>query len=264
MLFDLKGRRKRFIQVSYVVLAVLFAVGLVGFGIGGATSGGLFDAIGGGGGGGGASDTFQEQVEKLERSTRAQPSNEKAWVQLARAEYQSATTGSDYDNQTGTFEEGALDELRRSARAWERYLELKPKKPDASVASIMVQVYGTLLQSGGGIDAIGTIRQAARAQEIVAEARPSPIAYFNLASIQFLSGRIAAGDRAAKEAIERTPKDQRNTVKAQIEEIRDRGLKIRRETKKSEEQAAESAKEAAKSGQDPFGASPGSQVLPNQ
>jgi hypothetical protein len=263
MLFDLKGRRKRFIQVSYVVLAVLFAVGLVGFGIGGATSGGLFDAIGGGGGGG-ASNTFQKQVEKLERSTRAQPTNEKAWVQLARAEYQSATTGPDYDNQTGTFEEGALDELRRSARAWERYLELKPKKPDASVASIMVQVYGTLLQSGGGIDAIGTIRQAARAQEIVAEARPSPIAYFNLASIQFLSGRIAAGDRAAKEAIARTPKDQRNTVKAQIDEIRDRGLKIKEETRKSEEQAAKAAKEAAKTGQDPFGSSPGSQVLPNQ
>src|SRR5688500_7531688 len=105
MLFDLKGRRKRFIQVSYVVLAVLFAVGLVGFGIGGATSGGLFDAIGGGGGSGSGSDTFEKQVERLERSTRAQPTNEKAWVQLARAEYQVATTGGDYDNQTGTFEE---------------------------------------------------------------------------------------------------------------------------------------------------------------
>jgi tetratricopeptide (TPR) repeat protein len=264
MLFDLKGRRKRFIQVSYVILAVLFAVGLVGFGIGGATSGGLFDAIGGGGGSSGASDTFETQVEKLQRSVRAQPTNEKAWAQLARAEYQVATTGEDYDNQTGTFEEGALDELRRSARAWERYLELKPKNPDSSVASIMVQVYGTLLQSGGGIDALGAIRQAARAQEIVAEARPSPIAYFNLASILFLSGRIEAGDRAAEEAISRTPKDQRNTVKAQIEEVRDRGLKIKRATKKEAEQAAEAAKEAAKTGQDPFGAAPGGQVLPNQ
>ena len=264
MLFDLKGRRKRFIQVSYVILAVLFAVGLVGFGIGGATSGGLFDALGGGGGGGSGSDTFEKQVEKLQRSVRAQPTNEKAWAQLARAEYQVATTGSDYDNQTGAFGEGALDELRRSARAWERYLKLEPKTPDATVAAIMVQVYGTLLQSGGGIDAIGSLRQAARAQEIVAEARPSPIAYFNLASIEYLIGRIAAGDRAADEAISRTPKDQRNTVRAQIDEVRERGLKIKRETKKSEEEAAKAAKEAAKTGQDPFGTAPGGQVLPNQ
>ena len=40
MLFDLKGKRKRFVQVTYVVLAVLFAVGLIGFGIGGGVSGG--------------------------------------------------------------------------------------------------------------------------------------------------------------------------------------------------------------------------------
>jgi tetratricopeptide (TPR) repeat protein len=263
MLFDLKGRRKRFIQVSYVILAVLFAIGLVGFGIGGATSGGLFDALGGGGGGG-SSDTFEKQVAKLERSVRAQPKNEKAWAALARAEYQVATTGGDYDNQTGAFKEGALDELRRSTRAWERYLKLEPRKPDATVAAIMVQVYGTLLQSGGGVDALGSLKQAARAQEIVAEARPSPIAYFNLASIEYLVGRIAAGDRAADEAISRTPKDQRNTVRAQIDEVRKRGLKIKRETKKADEQAAAAAKEAAKSGQDPFGVAPGSQVLPNQ
>ena len=221
MLFDLKGRRKRFVQVSYVILAVLFGIGLVGFGIGGATSGGLFDAIGGGGGGS-SSSTFEKQVKKLELAVRVQPRNEKAWAQLARAEYQVATTGGDYDNSTGTFKEGALAQLRRSARAWERYLALKPKKPDASVAAIMVQVYGTLLQSGGGVDAIGSLEQAARAQEIVAEARPSPIAYFNLASILFLSGKIAAGDAAAKEAVARTPKDQRNTVGAQIAEIRKR------------------------------------------
>jgi hypothetical protein len=263
MLFDLKGRRKRFIQVSYVILAVLFGVGLVGFGIGGATSGGLFDAIGGGGGGG-SSDTFEKQVEKLERSVAAQPKNEKAWAALARAEYQVATTGDNYDSQTGAFEEGALRELRRSARAWERYLKLEPKKPDAAVAAIVVRVYQSLLSLGGGVDALEAVRQAARAQEIVAKAQQGPNGYFVLAQIHYVIGRIGAGDRAADEAISRTPKDQRNTVRAQIEEIRKEGLKIKRQTRKADEQAAEAAKEASKSGQDPFGVAPGGQVLPNQ
>ena len=48
MLFDLRGRgRRRTIQVIYASLALLMGGGLIFFGIGGATSGGLFDALGG-------------------------------------------------------------------------------------------------------------------------------------------------------------------------------------------------------------------------
>ena len=47
MLFDLRGKRKRLVQVSYALLAAIFLVGFVGFGIGvGNSPGGLFDAIG--------------------------------------------------------------------------------------------------------------------------------------------------------------------------------------------------------------------------
>ena len=46
MLFDLRGRgRRRTVQVIYLSLAILMGGGLVLFGIGGATSGGLIDAI---------------------------------------------------------------------------------------------------------------------------------------------------------------------------------------------------------------------------
>ena len=163
------------------------------------------------------------------------------------------------------FKEGALDELRRSARAWERYLKLEPKKPDATVGV----AHGAGLRNPapvrrGGVDALESFEQAARAQEIVAEARPSPIAYFNLAAIQYQIGRIAKGDRAADEAISLTPKDQRNTVRAQLDEARKDGLKIKRETKKAEEQAAEGGEGSAQVGPGPVRAAPGSQVLPNQ
>ena len=54
MLFDLRGRgRRRTVKTIYVGLALLMGGGLVLFGIGGHTSGGLFDAFSGGGGGGG-------------------------------------------------------------------------------------------------------------------------------------------------------------------------------------------------------------------
>ena len=45
MLFDLRGRRRRLVQATYLSLAVLMGGGLVLFGIGGDVSGGLFNAF---------------------------------------------------------------------------------------------------------------------------------------------------------------------------------------------------------------------------
>ena len=65
MLFDLKGKRKRLVQVVYVMLAILFGGGLVLFGVGGNVSGGLIDAFKGTG----SADTsaFTDRAEQPER-----------------------------------------------------------------------------------------------------------------------------------------------------------------------------------------------------
>ena len=52
MLFDLRGRRRRAVQGTYLVLAMLMGGGLVLFGVGGSVSGGLLDAFKSDGGGG--------------------------------------------------------------------------------------------------------------------------------------------------------------------------------------------------------------------
>jgi tetratricopeptide (TPR) repeat protein len=264
MLFDVKGRRKRFIQVTYVLLALLFGVGLVGFGIGGGTQGGIFDALGGGGGGGNGSDLYEKRAARAEHAVRIKPKQGRAWLALAQAKIDVARTGDNYDSQTGQFSEGAAGLLADAAHAWERYLDLDPKKPSGSVASLMIPVYSSLLRFGRVVSALDAFEQAARAQEIVAKARPSPIAYFNLAAISYQIGKIAKGDRAGDEAVRRTPKDQRNTVRAQLDDARKEGLKVKREVKKSDEQAKKAARKARKSGQDPFGATPGAQTAPGQ
>jgi tetratricopeptide (TPR) repeat protein len=263
MLFDVRGRRKRFIQVSYVILAVLFAVGLVGFGIGGNTQGGFFDALTGGGGSSG-SNVYEKEAEQAQKTLRLRPKNERAWAKLAQAKINIARTGDDYDSETGQFEEGATGNLQAATRAWERYLKLKPKRPNGLLANQMVQVYATLLRFDVGGSPLDQFNQAARAQEIFAEARPSSIAYFNLATIYFQIGKIGQGDKAGDTALRLTPKDQRNTVRAQIAEVRKEGIKLKREQKKAERQAAEAAKKASKSGKDPFGAPPTGQTPPGQ
>src|SRR4051794_41952066 len=68
MLFDLRARgRRRAIKVIYLFLAILMGGGLVFFGIGGNTSGGLFDAFKGNGGGSNGDDRLTKQGERYQK-----------------------------------------------------------------------------------------------------------------------------------------------------------------------------------------------------
>jgi tetratricopeptide (TPR) repeat protein len=265
MLFDLKGRRKNVIKVTYLILAILFGGGLVLFGVGSnQVQGGLVDALTGNGGGGSDTGAFEDQVATAQRATRARPKDERAWLALSRAQYNLAASGDDYDRTTGQFEEGAAPDLEKAAQAWERYVRLDPKKPDSGTATLMVQAYSVLIRFGPETSALDRFEQAARTQRIVAETRPSPIAYYQLAAIYYAIGKIAPGDRASDEALELTPKDQRNTVRAQLEDARKQGVQTKKQLKKAEAQAAEAAKEARKQGKDPFGTQPGQSPLAPQ
>src|SRR5919199_4726448 len=125
MLFDLRGRgRRRTVQVIYLSLAILMGGGLVLFGIGGATSGGLIDAIQGNSGSTNANDVFEKRVEALDKRVQANPNDARAWAQLAGLRFQVATTGANYDQTNGLYTTKGKAELRRAAAAWQRYLAL--------------------------------------------------------------------------------------------------------------------------------------------
>src|SRR3954452_19866552 len=144
MLFDLRGSgRKRAVKGIYATLAVLMGSGLVLFGIGGATSGGLLDVFtgGGGGGGGGGNDILAKQEKTAQQRANANPSDATAWATLARLHYQQAGQGGNYDQSRGVFNSGGRRELGQAAAAWERYLKLERKQPDANLAALMVQAY---------------------------------------------------------------------------------------------------------------------------
>ena len=95
MLFDLRGRgRRRTVQVIYLSLAILMGGGLVLFGIGGATSGGLVDAIQGNSGSVDASDVFEKRVDALEKRVQANPRDAAAWNELASVRFSVASGGS--------------------------------------------------------------------------------------------------------------------------------------------------------------------------
>jgi hypothetical protein len=211
VLFDLRGRgRRRTIQAIYVTLAILMGGGLVLFGIGGNTSGGLFDAFKGGGGGG--SDTFSKQITQAEKTLKANPNDAAAWVILARARFQQAGQGDSYDQQTSQFTDKGKSRLQQSATAWEHYLSLNPRKPDDSLASLMVQVYSP--------SALNQPAKGVKAAEIVTATRPSAQTFYTLAVFAYAAGDKRTGDLAAAKTLSLTPAGRKTQTKLLLEQAK--------------------------------------------
>jgi hypothetical protein len=214
MLFDLRGRgRRRTVQVIYLGLAILLGGGLVLFGIGGATNGGLFDAINGNSDTNAAGD-FQTKVDNAEKATRVNPANATAWAALAKARYQLAGTGSNFSTGTNTFTDKGKVELAQVNTAWQKYLSLNPKKPDPDVASLMVQAYSS--------SALNNPVDAVAAFEIVTDSRPpSANLYGQLAVLAFQANQTRKGELAEKKALSLADgKQARAQLKLQIEQAK--------------------------------------------
>ncbi|CAB4881502.1 unannotated protein [freshwater metagenome] len=208
MLFDLRGRgRRRTVQVIYASLAILMGGGLVLFGIGGATSGGLFDALGGGGGGGNVADVYQKRIEQYQARVAAAPSDAAAWAALTRAQAQeAAATG--YQQGTGTYSAAGIRQLQAASRSWERYLAVAPAKPDADLANLMTTAYR---------DGLNDPKKAARALEIViAQKGATSALYAQLSILAYLAGDSRQSTLAEQRAADLAPKDRKKLVKAQL------------------------------------------------
>jgi tetratricopeptide (TPR) repeat protein len=193
MLFDLRGRgRRRTVQVIYLGLAILIGAGLVFFGIGGAVSGGLFDAID-------KNDTsdpanvFAKNVKSAQAATQRNPTDAAAWAALAKARYQLAGTGDNF-NETSGFTDKGRAELAQVNTAWQKYLSLDPKKPDVNVARLMVSAYDPA--------ALDKPDDAVTAMELVVDDNPtSANLYGQLAILAFTANQTRKAELAEKKAL---------------------------------------------------------------
>src|ERR671914_3087731 len=118
MLFDLRGRRRRAVQATYLTLALLMGGGLVLFGIGGDVSGGLVDALTESNGGTTTSDsTFRDRAERATRDAQASPQDPAAWGEVARTRFQYASAGEFLDRTTGEFNADGKAQLQLASDA---------------------------------------------------------------------------------------------------------------------------------------------------
>jgi hypothetical protein len=208
VLFDLKGRRRRVIQATYLGLAILMGGGLVLFGIGGDVSGGLFDAFSDRTGS--TNQVVEDRIEDNEKAVQEDPRDKQALQELVRDWYSLASTEADAN--TGQYTEQGLERLANADEAWQAYLETEQKKPEASLASLMVQVYTPT--------ALNKPAEGAEAAEIVAAEQKSAQAYLQLVQFATLAGQERKADLAGMKAVDLAPKRQRSTVKQLVEQTK--------------------------------------------
>lgn len=232
MLFDVRGRRKRVIQVVYAALAALMALSLLTV-VGPVSLGDLV----GTGSSGDPSGALEDQAQQIERQLTKDPKNEQLLIRDVRARYSAGNVQIQTDAsgaQTGITEQG-LEDFRKAGDAWIRYLKLNPKQPSANAAQLAATA---LLYSSTLADLDTRVKSAADAQAIVAEARPSPNAYLTLAQYRFLAGDVKGGEEAGQKAKQEAPGAQRSLVEQTI-------VGYRKQSEQLRKQAVQAAKSQA-------------------
>ncbi|MGI9556634.1 MAG: hypothetical protein ACR2N5_01695 [Solirubrobacterales bacterium] len=237
MLFDLQGKRKRFIQIVFGLLAAVFAISFVGFGIGsGVSGGGIFDAIGvgGGGHGGGGGGTspnnpqFERDIEAAEARLVTNPEDEAALIEIARVRYLAGQEQLELDDQGNVVvSDDAASQFEGSVAAWSDYVALAPAEVDTNVARLVVESYVSLNDAGG----------AAEVQRVIVAAAPEPDsrALSELARFLYLDSQMKEGDKIAKEAIAAADENERQQVRQQLTAIADQVREFERQQASAEE-----------------------------
>ena len=255
MIFDLKsGKRRRVVQIVFGLLAAIFLISFVGFGIGSNATGGIFDALGIGGGSSGSGDTqYDQQIEDAESTLETDPQNVRALLDLVNFHYLAATQeGIETDPQTGqtSISEDSHSQLEDTVSAWQDYLATKPQKPDAPTAASAAQAYVLLNDAGG----------AAEAQQIVADANGTAADYGQLALYLYADGKLKAGDAAGQQAVKAADSSTRAQIRKNMESLAESARKQQRQIEHQAQQGGSETGEAQL--ENPFGGLGGGSTVP--
>ena len=242
MLFDIRGRRKHVLRVVYAILALLMG-------------GSLFLVVGpfnlaelvGGGGSSSAAEVLEEQVERVEGRLAKEPKNENLLLSLTRTQIAAGNALTEEDPVTGgqTVTPEAKAEFEAAQETWKRYLKVVGEEPNPAAAQLVAGTFFSQAESGGTVREVeSSIEDAAAAQRLAAEARPSVGSLSTLAIYEYFTGDFSAGDKAAREAEElASSKSQAKTIEKQLKQLRKRGKGWRKQAQKFAKQESERGKE---------------------
>lgn len=261
MLFDLRGRRKRVIQVIYVMLAIVMAASLLVIGLPGGIN--LFGSGGGNVVSQDLADLSIDRAEKLEQRLATSPNNVNAQEELIRARITAGNNLIEVDDQgqQQAVTPEAAQQYDLAAQAWEDYLKTNSGNPDQGVAQLVANTLFSLAQGSTIAQFETNVQGAAEAQALVAreaekaydkgDGPPPTAALVTLATYQFYSQDFAAANQSRQRALAGIESEgQRKQVTQQLDAVEKDAKRISKVLAKAKKEAK---KEGGKSLEDPFG-----------
>jgi hypothetical protein len=260
MLFDLRGKRKRVIQVIYVMLAFVMAASLLVIGLPGGVN--PFGDNGGGVVSQDGADLAIERAERIEARIKTEPNNQNARAELIRARVAAGNSLVEVDDQGRTqVSDTATGQYDLAAEAWGDYLKQTNNNPDPAVAQLVSGTLFSLAQGSAVAQFQANIKDAAKAQQFVVdgsteafakEEGPAPTgALVTLASYQYYAQQTDAAEQSRKTALASTQdKAEREQITSQLNAIRREGERIGKTIARAKRQAKQ---DGGSSLQDPLG-----------
>jgi hypothetical protein len=155
--------------------------------------------------------SLERKIDAAQARAKAVPTDPAPLAELAKLHFQAAGLKA---GSTGKYSDEGKDELREATQAWGRYVALDPKPLDTSVAQLVAAAYGP-----GSLD---EPRKAVAVQKVLAERTRPPEAavYAQLAQKAYYAGDTQTAERAARRAIELTPKAKRAAMRKTLQVTR--------------------------------------------
>lgn len=238
MLFDIRGRRKNVVKVVYAILALLMGLSLL-LVVGPAP---LSDLFGGNGSSTSASSQLEDQAQRIELKLKKDPQDPQLLLSLTRARISAANSLAVANPETGEvgFTPEGRQQLFLASENWSKYLKATDE-PSVGGAQLAAQALFGLAKTARNLNEAETnVRAAARAQQIVAEDRPSLGSLSSLAIFRYFSFDFKGAEQARREAAKyANTKFERENLGKELDQYAQRGHEF-------EKQVAEIEKEAKK------------------
>jgi hypothetical protein len=236
MVFDTGGRRKGVVKVVYAILAVLMGLSLL-LVVGPAP---LQEIFGIDNGVSRAADQFEEQAERAELKLKKNPEDPTLLLSLTRAQINAGNSLAEANPETGEilYTPEARQQLQAASESWSKYLKATDE-PNPGAAQVAASaLFGLAQTSRTGPEAEANLRAAARAQQLVAEARPSLGSLSTLAIYQLYSFDYKGAAKSEKEAEPfANTKFERENLGNELEQISKRAHEFQKQLTEIEKEA---------------------------
>jgi hypothetical protein len=236
MVFDTGGKRRGVVKVVYAILAVLMGLSLL-LVVGPAPLQEIFgikDEVSR------AADQFEEQAEKTELKLKKNPEDPELLLSLTRARINAGNSLAESNPETGevAYTTESIQQLQAASESWSKYLKATDEPSPAGAQVAAQALFGLAQNSRTGPEAELNVRAAARAQEIVAEARPSLGSLSTLAIYRLFSFDYEGATQAQKEAEPfANTKFERENLDNELEQIGKRAREFQKQLVKAEKES---------------------------